>query len=62
MALPYNIDKTLVRKVMRVGGFKTQAAAMRAAILWYIVRRLPPGETLESYLARLERKVARGRT
>jgi len=62
MALPYNIGKSLVRKVTRLGGFKTQAAAMRAAVLWYLEPRVPPLETLESYLARLERKVAQGRT
>ena len=54
MRLPAGIDKNLVREVMQVGKHRTQSDAVRAALLSYIERRLPEGQSLELYLVRLQ--------
>jgi hypothetical protein len=59
MKIFYQIDKNLVREAMAIGNHRTQAAAIRAALLSYIEYRLPQGQTIDSYIAALQTKLGK---
>ncbi len=52
MGYLYDADKILIRQVMELGGYRTQAEAVRAALSSYIARRLPKGQSIEFCIGR----------